>query len=123
LATFTPDGAVVLSGRAVRPALPGSPFKLTYFSTGHGTWQPDGDGSAAFTVVHLASDENGELRAITTVSGILEIAADGDSATGTETFKIAGPDGTVRNAFPVEVTAGSRITLQPMADVGTPPAG
>ncbi|MDQ3514668.1 MAG: hypothetical protein M3462_13605 [Chloroflexota bacterium] len=124
LATFSPDGSLVVSGRPVRPALPGLPFKFTYFSAGHGVWEASGEHAIDFTIVHVRTDEDGVYRGSTTVSGTLEIADDGQSLSGAETFTIGDPAGTgaVIPAFGFSLE-GTRITLQPMADLGTPATG
>ncbi len=121
LATFAPDGSLILTGRAVRPALPGMPFKFVHFSTGHGTWEATDERSAAFTIVHLRSDESGNFRGTVTVSGALEISDDGQTISGVETFTVADPTGKVLSAFP-DALEGTRILLEPMAEVGTPAA-
>lgn len=115
LATFAPDGSLILSGRAVRPALPGNPFEFTYFSTGHGAWEAKDDGSIAFSIAHLRSDESGTFRGTTVVSGTLEVAADGQTMSGDETFAVGDPTGTVLTVLPFAIE-GERIQLQPMAD-------
>lgn len=122
LATFAPDGTLILTGRAVRPALPGMPFKFVHFSAGHGVWESTGEGSVSFTVVHLRSDESGNYRGTVTVSGTLDVSGDGQSITGVETFTVGDPTGKVVSAFP-DALEGTRISVEPMADVGTPVAG
>lgn len=121
LATFAPDGSLILSARAVRPALPGMPFKFIHFSTGHGAWEATDERSVAFTIVHLRTDETGNFRGTVTVSGTLEVADDGQTISGIETFTVRGPADEVMAAFP-DALEGTRISVEPMAEVGTPPA-
>ncbi len=121
LATFSPDGSLVVSGRPVRPALPNLPFKFTFFSAGHGVWEAADDGAVNFTILHLRTDENGDYHGMATVSGTLTLDDDGQSMSGFETFTLGDPLDTGNVippfGFPIE---GTRVVLEPMADVGTP---
>lgn len=119
LATFAADGTLILSGRAVRPALPGMPFNYIHFSTGHGEWQEAGENGVTFTIVHLRVDETGTFQGSVTVSGSLELSEDGQAIDGVETFTVRNPAGDVLSAFP-DALEGSRITVEPMAAVATP---
>jgi hypothetical protein len=121
-ATFSAEGTVILTGRPIRPALPGLPWTLTSFATGHGAWRAVDEQTVDFTVVHVRSDETGTYRGTTTVSGTITIDADGRSITGQETFTAVDQEGALLNAFPGEFV-GSRIEVQPMAELGTPSAG
>ena len=124
LATFSPDGSLIVSGRPVRPALPNLPFKFTFFSVGHGVWEAADDGSVSFTIMHLRTDENGTYHGTATVSGTITLGDDGQTLLGFETFTVGDPLGTGNVLPPFGFSfEGERITLQPMADVGTPTSG
>ena len=119
LATFSPDGTVTLSARAVRPALPGMPFAFMHFSTGHGSWEAGQDGATSFTVVHLRSDETGVFRGTVTFSGTLTVESDGQTVAGNGTYTVRDPGGAIQSTI-LTPLQGQRIVVEPLADVATP---
>ena len=119
--TLHADGTAIVGTRAVRPAFPGMPYKLVYFSTGLGAWEPDGDDGAAFSVVHLRSDETGNHLGATTVSGVITVD-EGGAVSSRETFTIGNPVGDIIRTLAFTAD-GERIAVEPLAEVGTPPAG
>lgn len=111
LATFSSDGTVIVSSRAVRPALQDMPHDYTYFSTGLGVWESGDDGAVSFTVVHLRSDEAGTYLGSTTFSGTLALSAGGESVTGDATYSVFDPTGTHRATVSTPLT-GERIVIE-----------
>jgi hypothetical protein len=118
LATFSSDGVVTVSSRAVRPALPGMPFAYVHFSTGHGAWEQGEDGTVSFSVVHLRSDEAGVFRGTVTFSGSITVDADGQSVAGEASYTVRDPAGAVQSTIPTSLD-GQRIMVEPVG-IATP---
>lgn len=119
LATFSADGTAIISARVVRPALPGMPFAFIHFSTGHGSWEANQDGTTSFTVVHLGSDESGVFRGTPTFSGTLTVGSDGQMVAGDATYTVRDPSGAVQSTIPTPLN-GQRIVVEPLGEVATP---
>jgi hypothetical protein len=121
---FNTDGTVTVASRAVRPALPGSPFSYTSFSTGIGAWETTADGSTAFTVEHIVTDETGAFQGTNTLSGALHMSKDGLTVEGDAT-SFAYSTGGALSAEVLTPLKGTRIVVAPVtADSnGLPPTG
>lgn len=118
LATFSPNGNVTLSARAVRPALPGMPFAFMHFSTGHGSWEDSQNGVTSFTVVHLRSDETGVFRGTVTFSGTVMVESDGQTVLGDGTYTVRDPSGAVQSTISTSLE-GERIVVEPLEQSAT----
>ena len=108
LATFLPDGTLIVSARVVRSANHDLPYHSTYFSTGHGTWEAATNGSVSFSVVHLLSDETGALCGSVTVTGTIVPGADGHGLVVDATTTLRNAGGVVESTLPMSL-AGHRI--------------
>ena len=123
IATFAADGTFIHTTPPVVPALPGSPYRLVFFSAGHGSWASAGMGAATVTFVHLTTDENGTYLGTQTVQGGLQLDGGGDDFTGVFTVEEADPLGNVVDSFAGTVRA-TRIAAEPLetSAVGSPEA-
>ena len=121
LSSFTSDGSVVSSVKPVSPAPAGSPFGQIFASLAHGSWTSDGTTSAAFTIVRLQTDEQGNYLGTVSVSAVGDMGTDGESVSGPFTYDVADPTGAVI-ASGTGTFEGSRIAVEPMATPteGTP---
>lgn len=114
LATFGADGTMVASGPPVILTPPWAPFPKAIASAGHGTWEATGPQSVAYTFLLLLSEEGGTAYAVVTISGIAEVAADGNTFSSEYTATVVGMLGrTLASAH--GMLSGERITVQPMA--------
>ena len=121
LGTFTTDGNFVLSPLPTEPLYEGAPFEILLLSGEHGVWEATGENTAAFTYVHLYADDTGAFQSSTTISGTLQLGADGQTLSGEYAFQVSQPDGTVIHADRGMIEA-TRIGIIPMDDLA-PPAG
>ncbi|MGH2562047.1 MAG: hypothetical protein ACRDJH_23560 [Thermomicrobiales bacterium] len=113
LSTFGADGTVIIADVPSAPAEPGAPFAISLFSSGLGAWEDTGDGSAAYTYEQLVADEQGNFLSRVTGTGTRQLSADGQSFTGTYSFRVADPAGEV--IFTGSgTTEGTRLTIEPM---------
>lgn len=113
LSTFGDDGTVIIADVPAAPAEPGAPSAISLFSGGLGTWEETGDGAASYTYEQLVADEKGAFIARVTGAGTRQLSADGQSFTGSYTFKVVTPAGEVIFAG-AGTTEGTRLTIEPM---------
>lgn len=124
LGSFTADGNFILSPLPAEPLYEGAPFEILLLSGGHGVWEATGEDTADFTYVYLYADDTGAFQSSTTISGTLELGADGQTLSGEFAFQVSQPDGTVVHADRGAIE-GTRISIIPMDDLaptGTPVA-
>ncbi len=119
LGTYTADGTVLASVKPVSPAPAGAPFGQTFASLMHGNWTVVGPNQVALTLVRLQTDESGNYLGTVTVPAVGEVSSDGQGLSGSFTYDVADPAGTVV-ASGTGTLEGTRLEVQPM---GTPPAG
>ena len=122
LGTFTSDGNFIVSNLPVEPAPPEMDVQMLLLSNGHGVWEATGEDTAAFTFTYLYVDERGTYQSATTLSGMLELGADGQTLTGEYVFDVRQPDGTVVHADRGMVE-GTRIGIIPMEELAPQVAG
>src|SRR6187200_1984836 len=108
LGTLSSDGDVIMSPPAVE-AFPPHPSGVVHVSTGHGTWEPAGEGAAVLTFTAQASGGDGSFVGIGTVDARLDLGSDGDSFRGRYAFTMTDIEG---NVFATEqgTVHGTRIT-------------
>jgi hypothetical protein len=119
LATFTADGNVFVSNLPVEPVPPELDVQMLLLSPGVGVWETAGEDRAAFTYVYLYADETGTFQSSATLSGMLEIAEDGQALSGEYAFEVREPEGTVVHSYTGTVE-GTRIDIIPMAEMNLP---
>jgi hypothetical protein len=118
LGSFHADGTVVTAEHPVVTP-PGAPG-VVYTSSGHGAWKATGPSTAAWTILGLGSDGQGQLFGVVTVRAEIGLGADGRSFTGTATATISDRHGVPMATFPVKLEA---IRIAAEAPVGPDAAG
>jgi hypothetical protein len=106
--TYTADGPVIDSGIPLHPAPTDSPYKLVFYSAGHGTWESTGERSAIVTFVRLMADEDGNALGTLTIRVAAEVGVDGQTFSGTFVTTAVDPAGAVLVAFPGTLEATRR---------------
>lgn len=120
LGTFTADGNFILSNLPTEPLYEGAPFDILLLGGGYGVWETTGEDTAAFTYVYLYADDTGAFQSSTTISGTLELGADGQTLSGEYAFQVNQPDGTLLHADRGTIEA-TRISIVPMDELAPPP--
>lgn len=116
IGTFTADGNLIISNLPVEPLYEGADFDILLLSASHGVWESTGDNTADFTFMYLYVNDRGEFESSTTISGTLELSADGQTLTGEFAFQVSQPDGTVVHADRGAIE-GTRISIIPMEEL------
>lgn len=93
LATFSPDGGVLVVLPSPNPAPPGSDHRLEYWSPAVGRWEATGANEAAMSFLSLGADEHGAPVGTHTIAATLTANDSGDGLTGPFTITVDGPDG------------------------------
>ena len=114
--TYEAGGTVLSLGLPAFHAEPGSPVETIYTTPGAGVWENTGPGAYAVTIAIGYGDVDGNLLAVETVRGDLELDETGDAFTGTSTFVAVDPAGTMIYEG-IATFSGTRITVQ---EAGTP---
>ncbi|MGH2616152.1 MAG: hypothetical protein ACRDJC_12990 [Thermomicrobiales bacterium] len=124
LATFTTDGNLFVSNLPVEAVPPEMDIRMLLLSPGHGAWEAASEDRANFTFVYLYVDETGTFQSAATLSGVLELANDGQALRGEYGFEVREPEGTVVHSYTGAIE-GTRIGIVPMDEiaVAAPPAG
>jgi len=122
LGTFTADGNLIIANLPTEPVFEGADFQTLLLSPSHGVWEATGDDTADFTFAYLYANETGRFQSTLTVSGTMELGADGQTMTGEFAFDVRQPDGTVVHADrgAVEGTRLGIIPMEELAPAGTP---
>ena len=119
LVTFATDGNVFVSNLPVEPVPQELDVQMLLLSPGVGVWEAVAEDRAAFTYVYLYADETGTFQSSATLSGVLEIADDGQTLGGEYAFEVREPEGTVVHSYTGAVE-GTRIGIIPMAEMVLP---
>ena len=117
LGTLCADGTAIMSPPAVEP-FPLHPSGVVHVSTGHGVWEPAGNGVAVLTFMAQAAGGDGSFVGVGTVDARLELGPDGESGHGAYQFAMADMDG---NVFATEqgTLRATRVAINaPVAAVG-----
>lgn len=116
--SWSPEGTII----AVAPLVFAvGPDFIVYDTPALGTWEATGEDSGDFTVEYFASDVEGNLVGIVTVSGNRQASDDGQTATGEFAFSVVDPAGNVIAAGQGTDEA-TRLTVVPMDSLATPTA-
>jgi hypothetical protein len=113
LATFGADGTVVVTFPSPSPAAPGQSHKLEFFGPALGAWVGSGERGVAMTFVTLGADENGNPIGSHTISAAVEVAADGQTWSGSFEMQNTAGSGTVEATVPGAVSATRIVVARP----------
>lgn len=93
LVRFDADGALVVSGPPILPALPGDDERPYLASPGLGTWEADGEDGCRFTFVRVLAAEDGVPIGTLFVEGRATATADPRALDGTFDYARSGGTG------------------------------
>jgi hypothetical protein len=89
------DGGIMMTSPPPVEQFPLTPGGVVFVSTGHGVWQSDNNHSAVLTFSAQATDGQGAVVGVGTVTASMELTGDGQGFAGTYAFEMADSAGQI----------------------------